>query len=78
MLSCWHGEKKAKAIEKIKVKFGGIKSFLYYIIKYQIIVIISLIYMELRFEEPRQYHPSFIFQVLLRKILKDKIGVVNI
>ena len=67
-----------KAIEKIKVKFGGIKALLYYIIKYQKIVIISLLYMELRFEEPRQDHPSFIFQVPLRKILKNKIGVVNI
>jgi len=36
------------------------------------------IYMELRFEEPRQDHPSFIFQVPFRKIIKNKIGVVNI
>jgi hypothetical protein len=33
--------------------------------------------MNLRFEGPKQDYPSFISQVPLRKILKDKISVVR-
>ena len=33
--------------------------------------------MKLRFEEPRQDHPSFIYEAPFRNILRDKIGIVN-
>jgi hypothetical protein len=33
--------------------------------------------MELRFEGPKHDHPFFISQIPFRKILRDKISIVN-